>query len=376
MRSLGICLGASTITFVEVKKEGDSLEVAGIESKAHEGNAKDTFFELLGKVKPENFDRIAVTGRKFRENVNMSTITEPEAIEHTLQFLDLDNNTYSILVSAGGETTIVYELDHEHNITKVHTGNKCASGTGEFFLQQIRRMDLNAEQAIALASKEGTHAHKISGRCSVFCKSDCTHALNRGEEKGAVVAGLCKMISGKITELLAPIKTRKKVMLTGGVSKNSVVVKYLSEQVDELFVPEQANYFEALGAALYATKNETEVLPPLDKIYREGTSSFEFLEALKDFEKKVTFKSIDHDKAKDGDVCTLGIDVGSTTTKAVIINKENDTILADIYLRTLGNPVEAARNCYRELKKQISGKKIKIVGLGVTGSGRQIVKIK
>ncbi len=72
-------------------------------------------------------------------------------------------------------------------------------------------------------------------------------------------------------------------------------------------------------------------------------------------------------------MCVLGVDVGSTTTKAVLLNTNNNKVLADIYLRTNGNPVEAARNCYQAIKEQIGGKKIKIVGLGTTGSGRQIV---
>jgi predicted CoA-substrate-specific enzyme activase len=370
MKSLGICLGASTITFVELQNEANTVTIKNIISKVHEGNAKHFFLETLKSIKPETFDRITVTGRKFRENVTLTTITEPEAIEYSLEYLNLDNNEYNVLVSAGGETTIVYQLDRDHRIENVFIGNKCASGTGEFFLQQIRRMDLNADEAIALAS--GKHPHKISGRCSVFCKSDCTHALNIGEEKGAVVAGLCRMISGKITELLSTFKT-KNVLITGGVTKNKIVMQYLKEQVDKLYIPEQACYFEALGAALYGLKHETVKYQDIDHVYKEGISSFEFLKELSFFKDKVTFKSFKHGKVKDGGSYILGIDVGSTTTKAVLIDKDSDEIVADIYLRTNGNPIEASRNCYRELKNQTGNSKIKIIGLGVTGSGRQIV---
>ena len=370
MKSLGICLGASTITFVEVKNENKNIKIENITSKIHEGNAKQNFLHILSNIKPETFDKITVTGRKFRENVALTTITEPEAIEYSLEFLKLDNKEYNVLVSAGGETTIVYELDQEHRITNVHIGNKCASGTGEFFLQQIRRMDLGPEEAIKLATNK--HPHKISGRCSVFCKSDCTHALNRGEEKGAVVAGLCKMISGKITELLSPLKT-KNVIMTGGVTKNSVVIEHLKNQVDKLLIPEQSCYFEALGAALYGLKHDTIAFTNIDDVYKEGISSFEFMNKLSMYKDKVTFETMKHGKVKDGNVYVLGVDVGSTTTKAILLDKQSKEIVADIYLRTNGNPVEAARKCYKEIKKQIENKKIKIMGLGVTGSGRQIV---
>ena len=197
MKSLGICLGASTITFVEVSNENGKIEIGNIISKSHEGSAKEVFVDLLTNIKPENFDKIIITGRKFRENVNLTTITEPEAIEYSLEYLNLDNSEYNVLVSAGGETTIVYELNEEHRIKNVHIGNKCASGTGEFFLQQIRRMNQRRRACLWLMIAP----YKIAGRCSVFCKSDCTHPLNIGESKGTVIGGLCRMISGKITEL-------------------------------------------------------------------------------------------------------------------------------------------------------------------------------
>lgn len=273
MRSLGICLGASTITFVELHNENNKIKKEKIISKAHEGNAKELFLTLLKDINPGSFDRITVTGRKFRENVSLTKITEPEAIEYSLEYLNLNNKEYNILISAGGETTIVYELDGEHKITNVHMGNKCASGTGEFFLQQIRRMNLTPNEAIKLA--DGEYPHKISGRCSVFCKSDCTHALNIGEKKGAVVAGLCRMISGKMSELLSSVKT-KNVIITGGVTKNKIVMENLKNEMDKLLIPEEASYFEALGAALFGLKHETIKYSGIKDVYHEGESSFEF----------------------------------------------------------------------------------------------------
>ncbi len=371
MRSLGICLGASTISSVElVKDENGKVQMENVISRSHDGNAKQTFIDILTEIKPERFDKITVTGRKFRENVNLSQITEPEAIEYSLEYLNLDNSEYNVLVSAGGESVLVYELDRDHKITQVHMGNKCASGTGEFFLQQIRRMNLTVEEAIKAA--EGQHPHKIAGRCSVFCKSDCTHALNIGEPKGAVVSGLCKMISGKITELLSTIEP-KNVIISGGIAKNKIVTDFLRKEVNKLLVPEQAYYFEALGAALYGISHETKKYPGINAVYSTGVSSFEFLKKLSEYENLVTFKTVAHGKPEDGITAVLGVDVGSTTTKAVLINKANDQIIANTYLRTNGNPVEAARNCYKEIKKQLNGKNVTIEALSTTGSGRQIV---
>ena len=165
----------------------------------------------------------------------------------------------------------------------------------------------------------------------------------------------------------------KNVIFTGGVSKNKIVVKYLKEQVNKLLIPKESGYFEALGAALYGLKNPAKKYTGITKIYNESATSFEFLHKLADHTDKVIFKSIEHGKPSDGDICILGVDVGSTTTKAILLNKANNMILGSIYLRTNGNPVEAARNCYQAIKDQIGDKNVKIVALGVTGSGRQIV---
>ena len=88
---------------------------------------------------------------------------------------------------------MVYALDRSGRIANVITGNKCASGTGEFFLQQLRRMDISLDEAAKWAAVE--EVHHVSGRCSVFCKSDCTHATNKGIPKSQVTAGLCKMMA-------------------------------------------------------------------------------------------------------------------------------------------------------------------------------------
>ena len=68
------------------------------------------------------------------------------------------------VVSAGGETFMAYALDGRGRIVNVMTGNKCASGTGEFLLQQLRRMDVTLEEAFRWAATEDPHP--VSGRCS------------------------------------------------------------------------------------------------------------------------------------------------------------------------------------------------------------------
>ena len=67
----------------------------------------------------------------------------------------------------------------------------------------------------------------------------------------------------------------------------------------------------------------------------------------------------------------LGIDIGSISTKGVVIDKDNN-IVASTYLWTKGNPLKAVKEVLVEIKKQLP-KNYKVVGVGTTGSARKLV---
>jgi len=372
MNSLGICLGASTVSIVEISTDENNSRrrpvIENVQVQAHEGNPKRVLREKLQGMDMQKFDSCAVTGRRFRKFLNLSSISEPEAVEFAYEFVNTEGKGYNAIVSAGGETFMVYVLDRDGKITTVHTGSKCASGTGEFFLQQIRRMGLTMEEAMESA-RSGT-PHRLSSRCTVFCKSDCTHATNKGVPKGDVVSGLCEMMGQKIVELMKKVP-KKDILMIGGTSQNRRMVDHLNKEFQGLDIPESAPYFEALGAALWASMNKCKPFRGMKKLFLGESSSFDYHSKLGDFEDMVSFKKIPMGKAGKGDRCIIGLDVGSTTTKAVLVRTEDNAVLASIYLRTLGDPVKASRQCYKALLEQLDAP-VNVVGLGVCGSGRQI----
>jgi len=369
-RAVGICLGATTLSLVEIEKGLDgSLGVTRVLLQEHNGDPRGLLARVLDDY-PLEGKCLGATGRKFRRLLNIPSITEPEATEIAYAFVNRRETDYDAIVSAGGETFMVYELDRRKRISRISSGNKCASGTGEFFLQQIRRMNISLERALEL-SRSSKNPHRLSGRCSVFCKSDCTHALNKGVPIADVAAGLARMIAGKIEELLAKIGARR-VLLVGGTARNDVVVECMREKFETVDVPREAPYFEALGAALWALARGQRRIPPKGRYSKEVHSSFEFLRPLCEFVGRVEFKQMPYGEVEPGDRCLLGLDVGSTTTKAILLRAKDDRILKSVYLRTNGDPVKASRNCYRSLHGQLGGAPVSIVGLGVTGSGRYI----
>lgn len=367
-KSLGICVGASSIKVVELAGSAGTMRVLRTRVVNHNCNPRAALDDVLREYPPHGVDYVCVTGRKFKDLVNLPTVTEPEATEQALAFLfQTHKQPCHALLSLGAENFVLYELGDDGMIIGVHTGNKCASGTGEFFLQQIRRMDISLQESSRAV--EGVDPYRVSGRCSVFCKSDCTHALNKGIPKDRVCAGLGNMIADKATEIFGSL-ARKNVLAVGGVTKNKYVAKQLRGQIENLVVPEHADVFEALGAAVHAAREKTTMSAPVR--LASVASSFSTLAPLADAQHLVTFQEQRQDKAVQGDVAVLGLDVGSTTTKAVLMRLEDDHVLASIYLRTNGNPIRASRDCYQAIREQLGDTAVKITALGVTGSGRYI----
>ncbi|WP_417913760.1 acyl-CoA dehydratase activase [Candidatus Electronema sp. JM] len=367
MKSLGICAGASSISLAGLEKNASGTHILFSRSQAHDGNPRRTLRELLGQIDHLHDFKIAVTGRKFRNMLNFSGIAEPEAVELAAAFL-LHDQSCRVVISAGGETTIVYSLDEDGKVSEIHTGSKCASGTGEFFLQQLGRMSITLDEVAMMDLPE--KPHKVSGRCSVFCKSDCTHALNKGVAKDQVVAGLSKMMSGKVLELLKKLP-KDSAVLVGGCAGNKAMTHYLSEELPSLRIPEQAAVFEAVGAALWAFDHQCKPFVSLDSIFSEHRAGLATLPPLSECQKLVDYKHQERGIAAAGDKVILGLDVGSTTTKGVLMRRSDKAIVAAEYLRTNGDPIGASKNVYRALAEQV---KVPVVieGLGVTGSGRQI----
>jgi predicted CoA-substrate-specific enzyme activase len=382
MQATGICIGASTLTRVDIERQQDGkIVVRNVVSRIHEGNIRRTLEVLQGSAGWQAIEKIALTGRKYKNLIRLPSISEPEAVESAYVFLKEKYGDADYISCAGGETFTTYQVDAADKIINLFTGNKCASGTGEFFQQQIRRIGISIEEAVAVQNID--QPYRVSGRCSVFCKSDCTHALNKGEKKENIVAGLCEMMALRIVEQLGE-NMSKRIWLTGGCSRNRVMVECLRRHAPNLIIPEEATYFEALGSALWALDNEIVRQISMKEIFLAESKSFAVLPPLAAAAGRVSFRRLEQTAAASGEQgqgasvalapgsrCLLGLDVGSTTTKAVLLRESDNSILASVYIKTLGDPIKAAKACYISLKEQLASQ-VAIIGLGVTGSGRQI----
>ncbi len=373
MRSLGINIGSSNVKIAIL--EDNNLLFSKVEP--HEGNFLFTLKNMLSSYPlPENINSLA-TGTEGRRLLNINSVIEPLCVEEALKHLSYNVDA---VVSLGGEDLVVYTIDKDKKIINSFSGNKCASGTGEFFKQQLARMNMKLADVNSL--DDNCRVFKLSSRCSVFMKSDCTHRLNKGEAtKGDIVLSLSDVMAIKVIDFLkrARIHTGK-VLLVGGVTQNQHIIRFIQQRLPEieLIIPPQAPFFEAYGAAFLAQKTGS-VLPEIDQLFKESRIQFKRFKNLKTAEKRVTYLPSQKGKVVAGREYILGVDGGSTTTKACLIDIETNEVTASFYGRTHGDPVAALKNCLREIKKQIKNdigdRNINITLASTTGSSREILGV-
>jgi predicted CoA-substrate-specific enzyme activase len=373
MQSLGINIGSSSIKAVLL----DDGRIIWKTNVAHEGNFIETLKGvLMDRNLPAGIPTL-VTGTEGRYLLNVNNLVESICIEEALKQLGLKVDA---MVSLGGENFVVYTIDENGRIITSFAGNKCASGTGEFFKQQLGRMDLRLGDVDNVP--DTAKVCHMSSRCSVFMKSDCTHKLNKGEAtKADIVLSLSDVMATKVTDFLKRARIRNgRVLLSGGVTRNRYIIRFLQEKLPgiEFIVPEEAPYLEAYGAAHLAMSSGSR-FPGISSMFKPQKIEFPRYPALETAAGRVNYLKSKRGAAKPGGEYILGVDGGSTTTKVALIDIETDEIVASHYGRTHGDPVNALKECLVEVKKQLAEQigdaKISITLASTTGSSREILGV-
>ena len=243
-------------------------------------------------------------------------------------------------------------------------------------------MDMTLDQCKSRVS-EDSKVISLSSRCSVFMKSDCTHRLNKKQaSKDDIVLSLSDVMATKVTDFLSRARIEKgSVLLTGGITRNKHILRFMKEKTPDIeyIIPAEAAYFEAFGAAHLAEKSGS-ALPSAKSILKDSQIRFDRYKDLKNAADKVSYLETEIAPVKKGREYILGIDGGSTTTKACLIDMENSEIVAAHYGRTHGDPVRALKNCIIELRKKIhkdigDESTISIPLCATTGSSREILGV-
>ncbi|MFX1413161.1 MAG: acyl-CoA dehydratase activase [Promethearchaeota archaeon] len=366
----GLEIGTVSVKWVRRTPSGEILS----EVIRHEGSPKKKVLEIFRRYRVDKSSRIVITGQATSSFLNLPYFSEVECLEKALSFYNLKPD---ILLSLGGETFSVYPLKNGI-IKNIISTTKCAAGTGEFIVQQLQRMGLSIDQGIE-ASKTGKFT-QLATRCSVHCKSDATHKLNKGECTPAdIVKTLIHDLARKVGEMIEAAQWPKRlIVISGGVALNKVFIKNLSQFLkdSEIKVLPESQYLEVFGASLFASELQEYSIQD-KKWFKSLEIEFETHQPLMESESLLDYRANldNHVEIKAGEKYILGIDAGSTTTKAVLFNASDGSIGASIYLRTLGNPILATKQCINKLMEQVGDNTIKLIQCGVTGSAREMVSV-
>jgi len=216
---------------------------------------------------------------------------------------------------------------------------------------------------------------RIAARCSVFAKSDLIHLQQKGVPLAAMLSALC----GSIARMVVSLRRgafEEPIYFVGGVAANRAILKSLNEVLSarnghqsDVIIPENFFYIEAIGSALLSTEagrdSRVITLPQADA----EQHYFEMPKLEKPPQQDTRWAIPVIDKPFTG---YLGVDVGSTSTKAVIIDESGKEVVAKHYLMTAGRPVDAVTEVFRNLLQHV-GDNARIAGVGVTGSGRYLI---
>ena len=184
-------------------------------------------------------------------------------------------------------------------------------------------------------------------------------------------------MADKVSEFLTKAKISSgQVVLIGGVTRNRFLVEFIRESRPgiDFVLPDEAPYFEAFGAA-HLARSQGALLPEGEPLRPGSALVFKTFKPLSE-SSDLVHHAPSRRGAYDPDAeYVLGVDGGSTTTKAALINVKTLEIVAEHYGRTHGDPVAALRLCLREVKKQLGDHKPRISLVATTGSSRELLGV-
>ena len=384
---LGLDVGGVYAKAILLDSQG---EVTHRVARRHQGNPLAVVKEELGRLNLREPVAVGITGsyaHLLTGGLNMTPVNlvraEIKAVRHV--FPEARN-----IINVGGSSVTLIQLDEKGRFLDYNTNSLCAAGTGSFLDQQADRLGLSYEELHAIPHDNAPPP--IATRCSVFAKSDLIHRQQEGYDKPALWCGLCKSMTGTfLNTLLRGRPLKGLTVLTGGVSKNREVMRWLAINYgDQVRTFEDAAFSGAIGAAhmtnghvddlahtvalLMDTSQTSENAPRRDRLEFRKTEypSFDVAESRVDDlgnEIRVTQWPATGEAA-----FYLGIDIGSTSTKAVLMDADN-AVLADIYRRTTGDPVGATRRLFTAIREigRLKGTPLRVLGAATTGSGRKLV---
>jgi predicted CoA-substrate-specific enzyme activase len=373
----------------------------------HHGRIRDCLLGLLAELDPARIGWVAATA------------STPALVRRTVRF---DNRLAGIaaarelhpglgaILNIGGERFGLITFDPDGEYSDARDNSSCAAGTGSFLDEQAENLGLGGSADLSAAAESSRQPPpRIASRCAVFAKTDVTHAQQQGYGRDAICDGLCRGLATTVVDaLFSGSSVRAPIVLSGGVARNAAVVRHLRTLIGaDLVVDSWAPSYGAFGAALLLHGELTagDGRPPLEPftlgsagellLDRPGELSYAFPEldlALPDYPVftgagQVRFKPrvvreaapVEVDSYRDPPRGSraglfLGLDIGSTSSKAVLLDPARQ-VVAGFYTRTTGRPLIATQAIFEAIQDWADRLELNLTftGAASTGAGRKFI---
>ncbi|MDR3177758.1 MAG: acyl-CoA dehydratase activase-related protein, partial [Campylobacteraceae bacterium] len=318
-------------------------------------------------------DIASVCGMPFVQEVIACAKAVEKFIPHT-----------DVSIELGGEDA---KITFFTNGVEQRMNGTCAGGTGAFIDQMAALLKTDANGVNELA-KNAKNIYPIAARCGVFAKTDVQPLLNEGVNKGDIALSIFQAVANQtISGLSCGRKIRGNVVFLGGPLNflselKQRFIEILELKPENIITPNHSELFVALGAAEFHEKTLElqEIIDIFSKLSSKSVNAINTLRALflDDAEKENFFARHKRAAAKRADLDSyegeafLGLDCGSTTTKAVLIGKNNE-ILYEFYASNEGDPLRIVKKLLEDLYSKLPSQ-VKIAYSCVTGYGEMLVK--
>ena len=415
---VGLDVGSTTVKAVVVRRENDQM--VWQDYQRHETKQPEKTLEFLRRMEAEigitqENCRVFCTGSGgggLAELIGAKFVQEVTAVSLAVE--KLHPEVYSV-VELGGQDAkiIVFKDDNESGRKKKipSMNDKCAGGTGAVIDKINAKLKIPAVD-LGNQGYHGIKLHKVAGKCGVFAETDINGLQKEGTPPNELMASLFEAIVLQNLSVLTRGHTlRPHVLLLGGPNsfirgmreawqaniprmwkERKVEIPEGAKPEDLIKVPENAQYFAALGAVEFGKDEDDEIGRYLgvdklvhyidfgrqeEKASSGGTGLVTSQDELESFKvnyrrKKFTPATFQKGTTVGGFV---GIDGGSTSTKAVLLSEAGD-ILCKSYQLSNGNPIQDTIEQFEALRKQVEdqGAKMEVLGVGTTGYAKDVLR--
>ena len=384
---LGIDIGSTTVKIAVLSPQHELLFS---DYERHFADIQNTLAKLLDKAY-QALGEIQVApvitgsgGLTLANHLEVPFVQEVIAVSTSLQ--ELAPKTDVAIELGGEDAKIIY---FEGGNVEQRMNGICAGGTGSFIDQMASLLQTDAPGLNEYA-KNYKALYPIAARCGVFAKTDIQPLINDGATKEDLAASIFQaVVNQTISGLACGKPIRGHVAFLGGplhfLSELKVAfIRTLKLDEEHTIVPENSHLFAAIGSALNVKPDAkgVSVTAMRDRLKASIKMDFEVSRMEPLFATKEDYEEFNRRQSqynvKTGDLstykgnCYLGIDAGSTTTKAALVG-EDGSLLYSFYSNNNGSPLATSIKAIQEIYSQLP-KGAKIAYSCSTGYGEALIK--